>query len=118
MDDSFAAIREALILTERMLDQDSYSISVLDQQLFRRAGQELATVAMEQPGQYLKALSMIQAILGEKVEPERSAATLTEIRKSFWTVLPHTAPAPSRLPATTHALDQTFLNNLEIQHHE
>jgi hypothetical protein len=111
--ESFSAIRQAINLVEEMISTDRTAVSTTEQQLFQKAGQELAQVAIEQPGKYLEGLSMLKTVSdGSGNESERKT-TLISVRKILWSVLPQEAIAPSKKPVLLHKLDQQFLQNLE-----
>ncbi len=111
--ENYPAIRQAINLVEEMISTNRTVVSTTEQQLFQKAGQELAQLAIEQPGKYLEGLSMLKTVSdGSGNESERKT-TLISVRKILWSVLPQEAIAPSEKPVLLHKLDQQFLQNLE-----
>ncbi len=111
--ENYPAIRQAINLVEEMIGANRTSASATEQQLFQKAGQELAQVAIEQPGKHLEGLSMLKQLAdGSGSESERKAA-LVGVRKILWSVLPQESFSPGKKPVLMHKLDQQFLQNLE-----
>ena len=111
--ENYPAIRQTINLVEEMISSKRTAVSSAEQQLLQKAGQELAQVAIEQPGKYLEGLSMLKTLSdGGGEESERKTALLS-VRKILWSVLPQEAMAPGKKPVLMHQLDQQFLQNLE-----
>jgi hypothetical protein len=111
--ENFPAIRQAINLVEEMISTQRTLSSASEQQLFQKAGQELAQVALEQPGNYLEGLSLLKLLAdGTGNETERKTALL-EVRKILWHVLPQESISPEKKSVLMHKLDQQFLQNLE-----
>ncbi len=111
--ENFSAIRHAINLVEEMISANRTVVSSNEQQLFQKAGQELAQVAIEQPGKYLEGLSMLKTLSDGSGDQSERKATLLSVRKILWNVLPQEPVAPGRKPVLTHKLDQQFLKNIE-----
>ena len=109
----FPEIRKGLILLERAIELNQSKFSETDKAQLHRAGQELATVAIEQPGKFLEGLSLVKNILDEKVEQKDMTKALHTIRSIFWNVLPQRPPSPAKKVGTAHPLDQEFIKSLE-----
>lgn len=111
--ENYPAIRQAINLVEEMIGANRTSASATEQQLFQKAGQELAQVTIEQPGKHLEGLSMLKQLAdGSGSESERKAA-LVGVRTILWSVLPQESVSPGKKPVLMHKLDQQFLQNLE-----
>ena len=82
------------------------------------AGRELAGVALEKPGQFLGALSMIKALEENETKQVSMQKNLMEIRKAFWQVLPDEEVTASQRNNTPHLLDRAFIRNLEVLKNE
>lgn len=106
---NYPAIREALSATERLLTDKTSAISKENQKIFNKAGQELAALAIEQPG-YLKGLSILKS-LSEQVLPDSIA--LVTLRKTLWLALPKESSSPNQQQGVMHSLNQQFLQRLE-----
>ena len=114
----YPEIRNTLILIEQLLTSKSVSLSPDNKNQFRKAGQELAIVALEQPAKYLKALSAIKRITEDKTDHQELYNLLISIRPILWSVLPKEVKSPSKNNFTAHALDQQFLRSLEELKHD
>lgn len=110
---SYPAIREALTTIESLLLKKNPVLTSSEQTILQKAGNELAGVAIAQPGVYIKSLSALKSILTNEVAPENRKASLITIRNSFWKVLPPEATSPSATRNTLHPFDQQFLKQLE-----
>ncbi|PZR30500.1 MAG: hypothetical protein DI538_22540 [Azospira oryzae] len=110
---SYPAIREALTTIESLLLKKNPVLTSSEQTILQKAGNELAGIAIAQPGVYIKSLSALKSILTNEVAPENRKASLITIRNSFWKVLPPEATSPSATRNTLHPFDQQFLKQLE-----
>jgi hypothetical protein len=111
--EKFPAIRQTIILVETLINTQRTTTSSTEQQFFQKAGQELAQVAIEQPGKFLEGLSLLKMLSdGTGTESERKVALL-EVRKILWQVLPNEVISPGKKSILIHSLDQQFLENLE-----
>jgi hypothetical protein len=106
-------IKQATVLIETLLQQETINLTSAQKNQFLKAGQELSAVALSQPGKYLKSLSLITALTENKIEVGKRADALKEIRKAFWNVLPHETTSPQVKQQSLHAIDQSFIRNLE-----
>ena len=78
------------------------------------AGQELATVALNQPGgNHLSALSVIKSLSEEEIPSQEVANNLLFLRKVFWNVLPKETAAPDKPVHGLHGLDRAFIDHLK-----
>ncbi|HQQ98919.1 MAG TPA: hypothetical protein PLX35_16725 [Cyclobacteriaceae bacterium] len=106
---SLPAIAEALHTTERLLELDQVIIASTDQQVFRKAGMEVATIALEQPGKHLTLMSMLKNL------SDADAATrqeLLSVRQGLWLILPPPIDMPGARTTESHELNQKLLNTL------
>jgi bifunctional DNA-binding transcriptional regulator/antitoxin component of YhaV-PrlF toxin-antitoxin module len=111
--ENFPAIRQAINLVEEMIGTQRTLSSASERQLFQKAGQELAKVALEQPGNYLEGLSLLKLLAdGTGNEAERKSVLL-QVRKILWRVLPQESISPEKKSVLMHKLDEQFLQNLE-----
>ncbi len=109
----YPGIRLALTLTEKMIQENSSIVPSESQRIFTLAGQELSLEAIEQPGLYLRSLSLLRTLANQEVKPEDMKKILLEVRKTLWTVIPPVSISPSVRPAAIHMLDQKFLESLK-----
>lgn len=115
--EQYPAIRKALVKTEQLLTKNNAMTSA-DQSLFYQAGQELAAVAVQQPGKYLEGLSWLKQLADGNLNTEEQRTTLLRIRKMLWQVLPSQPVSPGKNPVTLHELDRQFLESYEAVNHE
>ncbi len=106
-------IKQATLVIDKLLQQETITITPAQKNQFLKAGQELSVAALSQPGKYLKSLSLITALTENKIEAEKKAEALKEIRKAFWNVLPNETTSPQSKQQSLHAIDQSFIRNLE-----
>ncbi len=106
-------IKQAALMIDKLLLQKTITITSAQKNQFLKAGQELSKVAMNQPGKYLKSLSLITALTENKIEADKKIEALNEIRKALWNVLPTETTSPQSQQQILHALDQSFIRNLK-----
>lgn len=111
--DKFPAIRQTINLVEEMISTQRIASTSSEQQLFQKAGQELAQLAIAQPGKYLEGLSMLKILAEGTGDESEIKKALFAIRKILWQVLPQEPLSPEKKPVIMHKLDQQFLLNLE-----
>jgi hypothetical protein len=107
------SIRMALPIVEKLLVKKSNIISEENRIILSKAGQELSSEAIERPLVHLKSLSFLKSLIEGQLRPDQIQEALLQIRKSFWEVLPHQPPAPSKQEITSTKLDQEFLRSFE-----
>lgn len=111
--ESYPAIRRALGVVEEWLGRPDRSLSPTSIQIFLQAGQELAALALDEPGNYLHALSVIRSLSEDEIPPEELRMDLLALRKVFWKVLPAEMPAADKTIKGVHNLDRAFIKNLK-----
>ncbi len=109
----YPAIRQALIVIEKLLVEKASALSVENRIALSKAGQELSAVAIERPLIYLKSLSLLKSLSDGRVSSDQMHDTLLQIRKSLWGVLPHEPSSPNKQSASSSKLDQEFLRSFE-----
>lgn len=115
--DRFPEIRKALQHIEFLLEQSNPLLTPESKEQFHRTGQELAMVALEQPGQFLDGLSLLKKVTDDAVSQGELPVSLRSLQKTFWKVLPQQPIAPKKNELMIHHLDAQFLNSLEqVQH--
>lgn len=111
-EESYPAIRLALHVLERTMEHPDSTLTVNAKQALLHAGQELATLAIEEPGNYLNALSLIKALNQDTLPPEKKANSLLILRQTFWEILPEKNAYPRKTVQSAHSLDHAFIENL------
>lgn len=110
---SYPDIRRALQQIEVLLASGNIVLTPKAKSDFEAAGQELASVAIQQPGRYLKTLSSLKALSQNELDAAKVPQALLEVRKSLWRLIPVEAVTPQTSARATHSLDDEFLENLE-----
>ncbi len=82
-----------------------------DRLLFKQAGNELATKAIEDPGKYLKTLQQLKQITEERAI---SRSILIEVQRGLFYVLPELQPNPSKKKVLTGEINELLLKELQI----
>jgi hypothetical protein len=107
-------IREAIRHIEHLLAFETIVLTPASRSLFEKAGQELAALAIQQPGRYLRTLTALKVLTENELDTAEVRPTLVEVRKALWRLLPVDITAPQPSDRTTHKLDDEFLENLEL----
>ena len=111
--DYYPDIRRAMEEIEDLLGSETITLTPATRSLFEKAGQELASVAIQQPGRYLASLTSLKALSQDELDSSQLRGTLLDVRKALWQLLPVEAAAPHTSRRTSHKLDEEFLKNLE-----
>ena len=113
---AFPQIRIALVMIESWQQKNKQVLSVADKKQLQLAGQELARLVMEQPGQYLEGLSMLKQLEESNMTPSELKSQMTALQQLFWKVLPRSTDAASQSAQSLHSLDQEFLKKVKELH--
>jgi hypothetical protein len=68
---------------------------------------------MENPLIYLKTLSLLKTLSDGQLPEDEIENGLTEIKKSFWKVLPHQVSSPNQRSTSSTKLELEFLRSFE-----
>ncbi len=115
---SFPGIHQGLITIETLLQKEKPVITPAAKTALQKAGNELAGVAIREPGAYLKTLSLLKSLNTNELQQEGIRPALITIRESFWNVLPAEVASPAAKQNTSHPLDLQFLKQFEALKHE
>lgn len=113
---AFPQIRKALVAIETWQQKNKQALSVADKKQLQLAGQELARLVMEQPGQYLEGLSMLKRLEESNMTPSELKSQMKALQQLFWKVLPRSTAAASLPAQSIHSLDQEFLKKAKELH--
>lgn len=111
--ESYPAIRSALGIIEEWLSRPEKPLDINAQQTLLGAGQELAVIALDEPGNYLHALSVIQSLTEDEVPLQDVRENITVLRKVFWKVLPKEMAKPGKTTGSLLELDRAFIDHLK-----
>jgi hypothetical protein len=103
---------KALELTDNLLQQPR-PLSKNDIQTFRNAGQEISSLALQEPGKYLLSLSLLKTISENEVTASEQRNVLQKLKRSLFHVIPENRIAPAQQSQSRHALDKIFIQTLE-----
>lgn len=115
---SYPSIRKALVLTEELATRKDIIIQEKDKAVLLQAGTALSSLALANPGQYLRALSLIKSINDNEITPDNLKSALLEIRKDLWKALPKHTSSPTSHGYVHQKLDQSFIRNFEVLKNE
>lgn len=108
--EEYAAIREAIERLEQIISEES-DLSLDDQLLFEKAGNELAAKAIEEPGKYLETLQQLKRLTG--IGEEKPEA-LRKLQRGLILAIPQHKPEPGKELSSGGELNDLFLKELEI----
>jgi hypothetical protein len=114
----YPAIRIALHLAQNKLSTADYIISPADKKILHDAGIELAQLALEKPGTFLSALSLLKSLNEDELTNQKIRSSLMEIQKAFWTAIPNAKATPTAELKPAHAIDRTFIKTLDALNNE
>jgi len=115
---SLPAIQKTLSALEELTLQMEPKLSDSFKKNLTQAGQELALIAIEEPGSSLTSLSLIRSIVDDNIPPEKLKSSLQLLQKELWNTLPPQPASAKKQSGTAHKLDQKFMQQLEDLKHE
>ena len=108
----YSAISEAIAAIEKLIDDDTITITNDMKGVLTNAGRSVATLELKQPGRYLKTLSWLNDVMQDKGDVNKRRDVLMKIRPALWKALPHESRTPAAESGVVHELDHEFLENL------
>jgi len=111
----YPAIRSALSDISNALLTHVVTLDDRQRNNLHAAGDELASLALKSPGDYLQALSDLKFVAEQKSDSTDIRSKLEEIQRVFWTILPNEAPSPTQRGSGAHALDVKFLQEIKAK---
>ncbi len=112
-EEMYPDIKKAAARIELLLSGDDIAISSETNDLLSKAALELSVAAIEQPGRYLKTLSLLKAVTENELEGQALRTAMIRIRSTFWYVIPPSTTSPQAKSGIRHTLDNRFLNKLK-----
>jgi hypothetical protein len=106
-------IREAVLVIGKVLDSERLLISDQDKTLFAKAGQEITSLALQKPAQFLPALSLIKNIQENQIAPGELRKSLTQLQRILYAALPNQNTNASTAKGSSTSMDQSFIKNLQ-----
>ena len=110
-EEQFANMQKVVARLEMLLESTG-TISRQDRQLFDEAGNELARLAIEEPGKYLETLQLVKLLS----QAERaSRQQLQTVLKGLYGALPQKQTSPRAEQGYTNQLNQLFIEALDVE---
>ncbi|MBV1925231.1 MAG: tryptophan-rich sensory protein [Dokdonia sp.] len=107
--DPYSMMRASIgVLEMRILGDDILTIE--DREMFAKAGEELAVIAINQPSKYLKTLQQLKWLTEEKVQP---ISLLRAVQRGLLRALPDTSAAPLTRVQYRGSLEKVFIQELQ-----
>jgi len=114
----YPAIRQGLIIIERLLQTERTTLDATNQSTLQKAGNELAAAAIIGT-LFIIAGSPVAAVFGSIAAGVGLWLDYArQVQRSFWNVLPREAISPSGKQTVIHPLDAQFLQQLEEVKHD
>ncbi len=112
--DPFAALRRARALLQQ-IKKSQQRLAASETNTLEEAGHELAQHALQQPGQYLKALQALRTLINSLAAGDVCRDCVPVIEQAIWNILPPEFAAPFPIPTTHTSLGQRYLQKLEAE---
>jgi hypothetical protein len=109
--EGYPAIRRALTRVALYLAQPAVPMPSSLKKDLAGAGQELSALALQQPGQYLKSLSLIRSLTDTEMDATEQRGALLQIQRALYVAVPERQQSPAVSAQTLHALDKAFIEN-------
>ena len=109
LDQPFAAMTKAISRLEELI-QKQVIFNELDKEIFAEAGNELALLAIENPGKYLGVLQGLKQI---ENNTGRTISNYKTVQKGLLSALPKTKQIPGARNTYTDEINSLFLKQLE-----
>jgi hypothetical protein len=109
----YPQIREAIVSIDKVLMNETIVVSESEKEKLTLAGQEIASLALQKPGEFLPALSMIKRIQQNDVKPGELKLILRQLQVILHAALPIQNANAASGKASANSLDQSFIRNLE-----
>lgn len=106
----YPSIRYALTYIEKLLAENW---TAYDGTVFKKAGDELAGIAIEAPGKYLQTLQILQKLSIKQVPAAQLPGVLNQLQGELNEALPKPLPSPYIMPIEHDGLTKSFLEALK-----
>jgi len=103
-------IKKAIERLERVITKASI-LTAEDRELLVKAGNELAVLAIQEPGKYLNTLQLLK---NTSERSEASKVQLKKLQQGLLAAIPRTKPRPRKTKATQSAINELLLQELEL----
>lgn len=113
-EEPYPEMRAALVMIEGVIQRNSGSITY-DKNLMNRAGQELASLAVAEPGRYLKPLASFGILTNENISDSEKRWHLIIVQKALHQALPVPEITPYKKDEAKDNIDRLFRIELSRQ---
>lgn len=107
--DSFKAMRRSVSILENQLSRNQ-TISIEDKEIFAKAGEELALLAIKEPSKHLKTLQNLKWLTEDK---KQDNTLLRSVQKGLLQALPEKQADPSTREHYRSVLEKVFIQELK-----
>lgn len=108
--EAFPFMKKSVERLERLIGDGTFP-TLKDKELFVKAGNELATLAIEEPGKHLNTLQQLKLI---SERPAASISQLKEVQRGMLAALPKLKPEPRSTKAAQNEINKLLLKELEL----
>lgn len=109
LDRPYYFIRQSIAILEQKR-QEHQALSADDKQIFAKAGEELAALAIDQPSKYLETLQSLKWLTEDKSQPE---TMLLKVQAGLLQAIPSQNQNISAAPTSWDRLDQLIMEKLD-----
>jgi hypothetical protein len=109
----YPQIRIAILAIDKTLQNEKLLISDSERETLVKAGQEITSLALEKPAQFLPALSLIKNIQENQVKPGELRSSLLQLQKILHAALPLQNTNATSVKGSSTSMDQSFIKNLQ-----
>ncbi|MEQ8926298.1 MAG: DUF4175 family protein [Fulvivirga sp.] len=106
---NYPAIEKAIFYSEQIIKE---SLREYDSEVFKNAGNELAALAIDQPGRHFATLQLLQQLNLKQVEPESLYSALKKVQSELSKALPVENVLNGQNHASEDDLTRVYLNHL------
>ncbi|WP_026838179.1 DUF4175 family protein [Gillisia sp. JM1] len=110
LEEKYPFIKQSIRRLEVLIIEKN-KITNEDRQLFKKAGNELAGKAIEEPGKYLKTLQQLKWLAEDFKD---RSAIFDEVQKGLLSALPRPSPNPAKNKSFESEINKIFLKELEL----
>jgi hypothetical protein len=103
-------IKKAVERLERAINKASI-LTAEDRELLLKAGNELAVLAIQEPGKHLNTLQLLK---NTSERSEASKVQLEKLQQGLLAAIPRTKPRPRKTKATQSVINELLLQELEL----
>jgi hypothetical protein len=109
----YPEIRNAILAIDRTLESKKNVISDREKETLAKAGQEITSLALQKPAQFLPALSLIKNIQENQVKQGELRSSLLQLQRIFHAALPLQNINAASVKSSPTSMDESFIKNLQ-----